>query len=438
MALVAKTQCVHADEKSIGAIAGLSWQPLHAYKTKKQVSEIRESAEMADSKKYCLVVLKNAEGVEEATAGFLPNEYVEDDFLYKPKKFYSMAMIVAKKYPGKNVVIAWKLLDREDDQFALIVIEDGVPTLDKICDQEEALNVSNQYITGAIGDGNFELYSNSEIDFSSAHEIDAEFLFGEWPAEAKITAIPIDKKKLVVVAAIAVMAVVGNYFVSGYLEEQERLARLEAQKKADKRPDYLRALPSAMAAVGVDTKGLIAQVENLFPYPILADGWALEKIRCNTTSCYSDWKASGGYVEDLSAYLTNHTRVLNGNTGDKQTMEFKTVMTLTGPSDFMSLKAADKMVAEFSKASEVWKKAGTKIKADDKYQTYPGNYGQFGTGFGVQRAPVEVVGSREILLDFLNNHGDQIYWDNLEISVSLQSKKSPLEYKAKGHIYVYQ
>jgi hypothetical protein len=441
MSKIAKTQCVHADEKTgRGAICGLSWSPLGAYKTKRQGKELRELAEMRDAKKYCLAKVVEQDGEEGAYVGFLPQSYVDSgDMQYVPKKMYSMAKILATRFVSANVILAWRLMDKQDeDHYALIVLAHGEPVLDQVCSLEDARKIANEYFTGAIGDGNFSLYSNYERDFDGADVLTAEMLFSDWPADAKINNIPIDKVKAGLIAAVLCGVVFGQQYTNYYLEEQEKARAIEARKKADKRPVYESELPSAIAAIGVSTPNLIAQVENLFRYPILADGWKLRKVSCRIDNCYSEWEQQGGYREDLKRFLVGHQAQMVLNNDQATTMQFPSVMRASGRTDFSSFLRNDQITDVILREREVWDKAKLKVVSDIYFKTWPEVHGDFGAGFGVQRTPVEFTGSRELLFDFANKYGQHIYWDQLDITINIASETNPLEYKAMGHFYVYQ
>lgn len=441
MSKIAPTQAIYIDPKSsCGAIAGLQWRVLSASNARKQGAEIREFAEHRDAKKHAILTLNSEDGSVKHVGLLLP-EYDDDESLEHPKKGYSFALMLQRHFGLSDAIVAWKLerpSQEQNDEYALVVLNKGAPMIDKIMTFDEARARATDYITGVVGDGEYAFYSNVSDEFEGASPVATSEVFSEWDASTRIKKIPVDQVKVLALIVLAVAFMVGQQMYSDYTKRQERQRQIEAQRKADKKPIYLKALPSAIHAIGISSVNLQEQIENLFQYPILADGWRLKDVHCEVNDCISTWDQQGGYTKDLANFLKGHKQQANLGQTSGVAMQFPSILKLSGRDSFSGFVSNDKLTDMLQFQKEIWKKAKVKIILGTAFRTWPETYGDFGPGFGVQRLPVKITASREILIDFLRLYGKYIFWDDLKISVNISSKTDPIIYEAKGYFYVYQ
>lgn len=224
-----------------------------------------------------------------------------DDSTKPPKRAYSVALAFAIMHGGDSPDAALLMkLDpvtpevggaESGDRYYVVVLADGVPSLDQVVDEKQANALTR----------------DREV-FSNLRHAGAPFQFedlDEDAAASRLKAIPVDVVK-VSIAAVAFAVAAGSwvaYTVHKRAEEARKAA--EAAAAADPVPRYLAGLQAAKSRALPVHDDLDGVARMLFSLPTVAKGWSLEEASCDIVAqrCSARWARRGGTYEDLRAAL---------------------------------------------------------------------------------------------------------------------------------------
>ena len=287
-------------------VAGISWQPISQSGYSKRTAEIRELADRIDATRQ--IQLKTSYGVYVGLYNYDPDISDEE----RKGRMFSLAALLAKKVGTQNTILFWRIKEGyRKDEVALIVIEEGAPSLDFVASENEAMSTLQSYIDGSVNNTVYQLFTNAPDLLPNATLTDQTLLAGQFKNEYAFQALPTDFIKAGGIMTLVILAAGGLYYGNEYMidqENKERLARAQAQVDT---PRYLAALRSAQKAIGLPASEVQAMLNKLLEQPFVAKGWVLDTIVCQTGNCTSTWNSKGGYTEELIGFLYNQTPVSN-------------------------------------------------------------------------------------------------------------------------------
>lgn len=427
-----RTLVVRSEGKK-GFVAGLKWTPLLRFDKRGESKEVREHARTNFAKKYVRCV-----SGDQANAGF----YCYDDSVaedVRPEQLYSFGSLLARNLPAdKNILIAWKVFVEfeETDIFVLVDINQGLPAAETVCGPKECHEKVAAYLAGDFGVSDYEIYTNSIMEFPNAHEINAEVIFSIFDKKDKIENVPVDLIPLAIGGALIVSLMGGYFLYSDYAAEQERLAMIEAQKKKDPKPKYLALLATEIGAIGVSSEDMVSMINDLNTYPVVKSDWYLKRINCITQQCITYWSTSFGFRERLNMAMVNHEEIPSARrTLNDQVYSFKNGLQLKGVGIANDLITKDKLRASLVREFEIWRNSQLKINVSDKGKTWPAQYGEMPEDIAVHKFDVLVQGQQSVVQSFLRRYPTNTYWEELDVEVN--PLDGSVEYKLKGAFYGY-
>lgn len=427
-----RTLIVKADGKK-GFVAGLKWTPLVKYHKRGESKEIREHATAFFSKQYVMCASSDM-----ANAGF----YCYDDSLaddVRPEQLYSFASLLARNLPvDRNILVVWKVFleFEETDLFVIIDINQGLPNAETICQDKDCQEKVQSYLKGDYGLSDYELYTNSIMEFPNGHEINAEAIFQRFDKKDKIEKVPVDYKPLIITLVSVVVLALGYSFYSDYQEEQERLARIEEEKKKDPKPKYISLLNNQISAIGISSFDMYRLLQELKSYPVVKNDWYLEKVSCLPEECLVYWTTGFGYQERLTSALVHHQEVATVNrTLNDKAYSFRNNIQLSGVAVPVDLIGKEDLKKFLIKEFEIWRNSQLKIKVEDIPKTWPDRFGEMPPEIAVQRYKVELSGQLEVVQSFLMRYPKNAYWE--ELGIDVKPLAGTVEYRLRGHFYGY-
>ena len=413
-------------------VAGISWQPISQSGYSKRTAEIRELADRIDATRQ--IQLKTSYGVYVGLYNYDPDISDEE----RKGRMFSLAALLAKKVGTQNTILFWRIKEGyRKDEVALIVIEEGAPSLDFVASENEAMSTLQSYIDGSVNNTVYQLFTNAPDLLPNATLTDQTLLAGQFKNEYAFQALPTDFIKAGGIMTLVILAAGGLYYGNEYMidqENKERLARAQAQVDT---PRYLAALRSAQKAIGLPASEVQAMLNKLLDQPFVAKGWVLDTIVCQTGNCTSTWNSKGGYTEELIGFLYNQTPVHNARAFNTISFTFDYHHAAQGVVNLNNLAMKADMQRFLYNEQQAWAKAGFTNTVNANGEQWPVGFRNVPESQAVNRYPVSITGSLPIVRDFLSRYSTDIFWNTIELKIDADSAEKPLEIKLQGAFYAY-
>lgn len=413
-------------------VAGISWQPISQTGYSARTSEIRELADRIDATKQ--IQLKTSYGVYVGLYNYDPDISDEE----RKGSMYSLAALLAKKVGTQNTILFWRIKEGyRKDEVALIVIEEGAPSLDFVASENEAMSTLQSYIDGSVNNTVYQLFSNAPELLPNATVVDHTLLSGQFKSEFAFQGLPTDFVKAGGILALVMVAAGGLYFGNEYMIEQENKARIaRAQAQVDT-PRYLAALRATQNRIGLPPEEVQLMLNKLLEQPFIAKGWVLAKIVCQAGNCTSTWNTQGGYTEELISFLYNQTAVTNPSNFKVLNFTFNYEHPVTGVSNLNNLSMKPAMQQFLFNEQQAWAKAGFNNTVKASGELWPAGFKNIPDNQSVFKYPVIVTGSLPIIRDFLSRYNNDIFWNTVEVNVDPSNTEKPVEIQLQGAFYAY-
>lgn len=188
----------------------------------------------------------------------------------------------------------------ESGKVAVVVVLNGLPSLDKVVDDEsEAYAIVAGYIKDHV---EISVFADDIEKFPSSL-MEHGLLEGIASAAGKATVIktiPVDVARLAVVGMVVLAALGGYQFWNSKNAEEERRAALLRAQEADPVPRYIEALSSQRATLGATRPSMGAAFTAAGKIPVAVDGWKLKGVECSFGSnCVATYDRTTGTYEGL-------------------------------------------------------------------------------------------------------------------------------------------
>lgn len=196
----------------------------------------------------------------------------------------------------------------ESGKVAVVVVLNGLPSLDKVVDDEsEAYAIVAGYIKDHVAISVFA----DDIEKFPSSLMEHGLLEGIASAAGKATvikAIPVDVARLAVVGMVVLAALGGYQFWNSKKAEEERKAALLRAQEADPVPRYIEALSSQRATLGATRPSIAAAFTAAGKVPVAVDGWKLKGVECSFGSnCVATYDRTTGTYEGLKKAVPSTT-----------------------------------------------------------------------------------------------------------------------------------
>lgn len=196
----------------------------------------------------------------------------------------------------------------ESGKVAVVVVLNGLPSLDKVVDDEsEAYAIVAGYIKDHVAISVFA----DDIEKFPSSLMEHGLLDGIASAAGKATvikAIPVDVARLAVVGIVVLAALGGYQFWNSKKAEEERKAALLRAQEADPVPKYIEALSSQRATLGATRPSIGAAFIAAGKLPVAVDGWKLKGVECAFGSnCMATYDRTTGTYEGLKKAVPTTT-----------------------------------------------------------------------------------------------------------------------------------
>lgn len=413
-------------------VAGLNWQPLAPHSYSKRIAEIRDYAERIDASKH--ILLKGAENEYLGLYNYDPDISDEE----RTGQVYSLAAMLATQSGQDHAIYAIRIQDGlKKGQLALVVIEQGAPSLDMIGTDAEISGTINTYTNGSIESSEFQVYSNAPELFPNALPLNIETQLGSFNRQHALTSMPTDMIKASALLGVVLVLAGGLYSGNEYLESSARDARMKQAQASIQTPQYLKKLAVDQRNVGLANTDVMALLDLLSEQPFMARGWLLESIQCNLGKCTSNWDTQGGYTQELVSFLSNQQASPDPKNVNKLKFSFSYDMPAKGIEQLNNLPdkktASDLLYLE----QQAWQKAGIEFKVDTQGQTWPAGFKSIPPNVSVNRHATEVTGSLTLMKDFLDRYPTGIYWNQVSMAIQPTNLDAAVMVTLKGALYAY-
>ncbi len=206
--------------------------------------------------------------------------------------------LVGSQAPNAALVLTVPAsVQRKEDKYFVVCLEDGVPVIDVLSNEIDARN--------ALGGEDRPIWSDNPGAYPNSEAADFAWLASGGDRLARLQPMPINPWP-VVGAALVASASLGAWMLVQHLHraEAERKA-VAAARAADPTPKYLAALAGEQASMATDRSAFVAAVREIFGYRTWIPGWSLASAECSARarSCTRDWVRRGGSFDDLRRAL---------------------------------------------------------------------------------------------------------------------------------------
>ncbi len=206
--------------------------------------------------------------------------------------------LVGTQAPNAALVLAVPAsVQRKEDKYFVVCLEDGVPVIDVLSNEIDARN--------ALGGEDRPIWSDNPVAYPNSEPADFAWLVAGGDRLARLQPMPINPWP-VVGAALVATASLGAWLLVQHLHrvEVERKA-VAAARAADPTPRYLAALAGQQGAMATDRSTFVAATREIFGYRTWIPGWSLASAECSARAqaCTRDWVRRGGSFDDLHRAL---------------------------------------------------------------------------------------------------------------------------------------
>jgi hypothetical protein len=413
-------------------IAGLNWQPLAHSGYSKRIADIREFADRIDATKH--ILLKGNQNEYLGLYNFDPDISDEE----RTSQVYSLAAMLVTRNEQEHAIYAIRIEEGiKKGQLALVVIEQGAPTMDIIGSDSEVLSTVNTYTNGSIESSEYHVYSNASELFPSALPLEIATQLGSFNKKHALTGLPTDLIKTSGMLAVVLLLAGGVYGGNEYLEASAREARLKQAQSNIQTPQYLKKLATDQRNVGLANTDVVEMLNLLSEQPFMARGWLLESIQCNLGKCTSQWQSQGGYTQELVSFLNNQQSSPDPKDVNKLKFSFSYEMAPEGIQRLQDLPKKQEASELLYLEQQAWQKAGIQFKVDTQGQTWPTGFKSIPPNVSVNRHATEVTGSLTLMKDFLDRYQSGIYWNEISMKIEPKNLDAAVMVTLKGALYAY-
>jgi hypothetical protein len=352
------------------------------------------------------------------------------------------ARLVGHQAPNAALVLTVPAsVQRKEDKYFVVCLEDGVPVIDVLSNEIDARN--------ALGGEDRPIWSDNPVAYPNCETADFAWLATGGDRLARLQPMPINPWPVIGVG-LAASASLGAWLLVQHLHrvDVERKAALAA-RAADPVPRYLSALAGQQAAMAVDRSTLVAAAREMFGYRTWIPGWRLASAECSarTQACTRDWIRRGGSFDDLHRALPEENLemlVPQGSTVPaldvaRTTHPFKAVRrTLLVPGrPLRSLQAA---ISEAGPQLQRWRTAEVAIEL--KKPTLWPHVAEVPSSF--QHPAAVLAGDVDMhdipgpfIVEALNSAPDFVSWESVRVDLGEGSDaRGLLKFSATGVFYV--
>jgi len=402
------------------------------------MSEVRKSALMIDCDLYVLVKAGHF-----ASGGF--DDYDEgiskEERTVKP---FSFAAVMAKAYSDTDTIVAWRVrTGTRMGDIALVVIESGVPTLDVIASESEALSMMEYYQQSRDRNLLFRIVSNDHNLWVADSLIDDESAFVKkyLSGSSRIDTIPLDYKTLakgVVGIFLLLGAVIGYDFYLVEKQKRELAAQIAAQ---DNTAQYASVLNGRLGQLGLSTGDYVRLLNAVYDLPYYVNGWAMKSMVCEYSMCTMQWDSVGGYTDQLinafdvkDGYLVQINRI-----SPSQAIIIKDFkISLSGPASWAELPNKTQTDQWALSQRQVYNRSKVDINMFAEPEIWPTGFAGISIDQAVTRYRFTMVGGVAIAESFISNQKQPVYWDRLGMKITNLDTSGPqIELELQGAYYAY-
>lgn len=213
---------------------------------------------------------------------------------------------VGQDAPNAALVVALPNTSDRSDSLYMVVLDDGLPSIDLIGDASDVARVLGEAGQDDAGQAQTQrpLWASDPGRFPGAHPADLAALGQTAQRDAaqaaRIRPIPINPWPPVAVLTLAIGGFAGWWGWSQHKDQVERERMRAAAAAADPGPKYLRALAAAQPHTHADRAAMVKQLRKLFELPVYVRGWQIKTVECVATGeCKATWQRQGGDYNDL-------------------------------------------------------------------------------------------------------------------------------------------
>jgi hypothetical protein len=391
--------------------------------------------------------------------GMFCNKSTEED-LRLPGRVHSAAHCFAKlvgtEHPNAALILNLPpSAQRRESSRYVVVLLDGVPSVDTICDEMGARN--------SLGSQDRAIWSDSPLDFPGCFAADFGWLCGGVSKGSRLARIPISPWPIVAIGLAIALAGVGWLW---YHQVKKNKALQEAkatQLALDPVPKYLSALDREAPKMANHRADLTNMVQSIFERKVVVSGWSMAWVTCTASaqSCTTQWSRRGGTFDDLRSAFPDDLLLPAGpdkpaSPASSSTQKTFTPAPLDGaqtqrkfnvnrinlllPAQSGGLKFTDLMqqTMDASVQWQIWKTAGLliEIKPAVLWPPVPGVSPSFKHPQALVRGEMvlrNVPGP--FLLEALQMTPGWINWDVVRAEVSEGEMRSRLKFTVTGNYY---
>ncbi|MFP5483689.1 MAG: hypothetical protein ACLGGW_10495, partial [Gammaproteobacteria bacterium] len=349
-----------------------------------------------------------------------------------------LAAMLATQNEQEHVIYAIRIEEgNKKGQMALVVIEQGAPTMDMIGSDAEVVSTVNTYTNGSIESSEYHVYTNAPELFPSALPLDIAARLGSFNNKHALVGLPTDLIKASAMLAVVLLLAGGVYGGNEYLEASAREARMKQAQSSIQTPQYLKKLATDQRNIGLANADVIDMLNLLSEQPFMARGWLLEGIQCNLGKCTSQWQSQGGYTQELVSFLSNQQSSPDPKDVNKLKFSFSYDMATRGIQQLQDLPKKQEASELLYLEQQAWQKAGIQFKVDTQGQTWPTGFKSIPPNVSVNRHATEVTGSLTLIKDFLDRYPSGIYWNQISMKIEPKNLDAAVMVTLKGALYAY-
>lgn len=418
-------------------LAGLDWRPPASGVPSR--AALKEALSLAEARYYV-----ELSAGERTVYGLLPPTGL-DDVATAPKGALAAAALfsqaVGESHPNAALLLTLEPLDERESRRLLVVLEDGLPSIDMLGDDEGVLR--------ALADEQRPMWADDRVAYPHAQVASLDWLCeAATPAAAKLAQLrkqPLNPMPVLIAVASAAVLIGGGLAWQNHQRVKAQELAAQRAAEADPIPKYQAALAQQAPSAGFEGQDLARVLADLYQLPVQVPGWSLQQIDCDAaqSACQAKWVREGGGFDELRAALPKHEVVLDGAEGATPSLATATsrwAIKVARRALEASLPTLNDALSKDGPQLQGWLTAelALDLKAPALWPAPPEvPVTLAGKGF-VRRGEISVKGApADFAGEILLQAPRWVTWESVHMDVSPQSApKGRLSLSLSGHYYV--
>lgn len=425
--------------KKVGFVSGIKWIALQDHPGRNRVTaDVRAKAALGMADKILIHSVDAGQGVQSTLGAYVANEF--DVNAAAVKTVHSLAVTFVLAFPENlNQILAWRI---DKERVAVIVVQDGLPIVDEIKGDAEAVKLMKDALSGKLGGvSGHAIYSNDPPRFLNALSVEDTAFVKAANRSSKLINVPVRPAVVLALVTFAAVLLGGSAFAYTSHVKQAKAKILKEQAAQDPVPAYQDLLAVRIGHLGLDRRSMMDTLDALGNKDVLSEGWLLNQVECNAGQCITSWDRIGGTT---AALLRAHPDevLLPESTSEKAMLMRKMPLVESGLQGFGSAVPLAEARAEGTATFQMWRNAKinvSELEDPKEFKTWPtpnsGDLSRLPKELTLKAKPITVTLPYPLAVQAVKDSPKAIWWSSFILKYAPSDDTKRLMVTLQGQTY---